>query len=357
MRFCLVLLSSLLVASTCLAQITITSSDVQGWYAPGKSWRSVDAQNLTLTINVGTASSTAQSWTIPTVTYTDTMRMDNLLPSATPYASRFPRATHAQRWSYSMSPTSFSTVYAYYRVTADSMIMVGNASRVQEPGVDTTYFDFTVELQALLPATLGRTVTRRDSISIGPGSYIIQRTVESYDAHGTLVVPAGSFQTLRLKTVSTSESVFGGILMGRDTSTSYAWLTREGYMISLGTTDKNPGSGSVGINHISYTAIINTPTGVVTQSNELPQTTQLHQNYPNPFNPSTNIQFDLKAPTFVSLNVYDALGREVANLVSGVRSAGTHVVRWSAHDLPSGVYLYRLSAGEYQETRRLVLMR
>jgi hypothetical protein len=90
---------------------------------------------------------------------------------------------------------------------------------------------------------------------------------------------------------------------------------------------------------------------------ELPQETALEQNYPNPFNPQTVMQFTLRHETYVRLAVYDLLGREVATLVDGVRQAGVHAVRWDASGLASGVYLYRLRAGEELRTRSMMLVR
>jgi hypothetical protein len=83
----------------------------------------------------------------------------------------------------------------------------------------------------------------------------------------------------------------------------------------------------------------------------------LMQNYPNPFNPSTNIPFDLPSRTYVSLKVYDVIGREVATIVSGEMSAGSYTRIWDASNIPSGIYCYRLQAGSFAETKRLVFLR
>jgi hypothetical protein len=88
-----------------------------------------------------------------------------------------------------------------------------------------------------------------------------------------------------------------------------------------------------------------------------PETFALFQNYPNPFNPSTNISFNLPAKSFVSLKVYDLLGREVAALAAQTMSAGTHALQWNAGKMPSGVYFYRLKAGTFTQTKKLVLLK
>lgn len=83
----------------------------------------------------------------------------------------------------------------------------------------------------------------------------------------------------------------------------------------------------------------------------------LGQNYPNPFNPVTTIRYSLAERGSVSLTVFDAQGSEVALLVSGARDAGRHEVQFDASSLPSGVYIYRLEAGTYRESRKLILLK
>ena len=83
----------------------------------------------------------------------------------------------------------------------------------------------------------------------------------------------------------------------------------------------------------------------------------LRQNFPNPFNPSTTFSFDLPNRIFVSLNVFDGLGRDVSIIVSEELSAGKHSVQWNARDLPSGIYFYRMQAGSFTATKKLLLLR
>jgi outer membrane protein assembly factor BamB/fibronectin type 3 domain-containing protein len=90
---------------------------------------------------------------------------------------------------------------------------------------------------------------------------------------------------------------------------------------------------------------------------QIPEVLSLSQNYPNPFNPSTTIRYDLPKQSFVTLKIYDLLGREVATLVNEVRHAGFYTVRWDASRLSSGVYFYTLRAGEFRETKRMILMK
>jgi spore germination protein YaaH len=108
-----------------------------------------------------------------------------------------------------------------------------------------------------------------------------------------------------------------------------------------------------------------TPTGVETVVGETPQRFELLQNYPNPFNPTTAISFQLSEVSFVTLKVFDVLGREITTLVNEMRKPGLHTVQWDASSAPSGVYLYRLRSGEisngtgrsFMETKRMTLLR
>jgi hypothetical protein len=89
----------------------------------------------------------------------------------------------------------------------------------------------------------------------------------------------------------------------------------------------------------------------------MPSSFSLEQNYPNPFNPSTTIRFGLAGRARVTLSVFNMLGQRVATLVEGEREAGYHSVNFDASGLASGVYLYRLTAGEHVQARKLILLR
>jgi photosystem II stability/assembly factor-like uncharacterized protein len=88
-----------------------------------------------------------------------------------------------------------------------------------------------------------------------------------------------------------------------------------------------------------------------------PLTFSLAQNYPNPFNPSTVISYQLPVNSVVSLKVYDVLGREVKALVNERQNAGNHSATFNASNLSSGVYFYRLQAGTYSQTKKLLLLK
>ena len=83
----------------------------------------------------------------------------------------------------------------------------------------------------------------------------------------------------------------------------------------------------------------------------------LSQNYPNPFNPTTTITYSLPKSTFVTLKVYDIIGEEIAELVNEKKDSGTYDVTWNAQNIPSGVYFYKITAGEYSKTIKMILLK
>jgi hypothetical protein len=89
----------------------------------------------------------------------------------------------------------------------------------------------------------------------------------------------------------------------------------------------------------------------------LPTAFGLNQNYPNPFNPSTNIEFALPVAADVRISVYNVLGQQVATIVNENMDAGEHTVAWDATNYSSGMYFYRISANDFSETKKMVLLK
>ena len=124
----------------------------------------------------------------------------------------------------------------------------------------------------------------------------------------------------------------------------YMFDNRNGFIVGSGGTILKTSNGGT--------------TDAVQTMNERPSDFQLLQNFPNPFNPSTNISFSLPERAVVRLTVFDLLGRTAATLVNGeYLNGGTHTIKWDAADFPSGVYFYKLEAGNISQTRKLLLLR
>ncbi|MBU1680267.1 MAG: T9SS type A sorting domain-containing protein, partial [Bacteroidetes bacterium] len=99
------------------------------------------------------------------------------------------------------------------------------------------------------------------------------------------------------------------------------------------------------------------PVGIFDQMRNFPKGFNLEQNYPNPFNPATIINYTLENQSYVSLKIFDMLGREVAKLIDEPMSPGNHAVQWNAQGFSSGVYFYQLKTGSIIQTKKMILLR
>lgn len=111
------------------------------------------------------------------------------------------------------------------------------------------------------------------------------------------------------------------------------------------------------IGDIWYRTLANITTGITTNKNDLPTTFKLYQNYPNPFNPTTMISYQIPNDGFVTLKIYDILGREIKTLVNDFKSQGKYSVNFDGSDLVSGVYFYQLRVGDFYSIKKMILMK
>jgi len=99
------------------------------------------------------------------------------------------------------------------------------------------------------------------------------------------------------------------------------------------------------------------PSGITLLSQSLPRNPALYAAHPNPFNPTTLVSFELRAASHVNLIIYDTLGRPVASLVNRWKSAGVHKTIFDGSALPSGIYLAKLTAGDFSAVQKLILLK
>jgi plastocyanin len=112
--------------------------------------------------------------------------------------------------------------------------------------------------------------------------------------------------------------------------------------------------GGVGMSGIIH---VITPTSIHTNKADQPDRFIVEQNYPNPFNPSTNIRYDIPQKSLVTVTVFNILGVEIATLVNGEQASGQHEINFKADNLPSGIYLYKVQAGNYIQTKKMSLLK
>ncbi len=148
---------------------------------------------------------------------------------------------------------------------------------------------------------------------------------------------------------------------GRNTSSISAFLRVGRTQDTLGTLylSLNVNNTPVNKDPIDSLQVLynNFLTSVKNISSEIPSGIVLAQNYPNPFNPVTNLEFGISKRGFVTLKIYDMLGKETASLVSEALNAGTYEITWLAGNAPSGIYYYTLTAAGNTVTKRMVLLK
>lgn len=159
------------------------------------------------------------------------------------------------------------------------------------------------------------------------------------------------------ETVSAGISTYNGTYMipylqngsYKITASKIGYSTEDYFSNVLIDLNSNPNVG--GVNFIIV------PTGVEELENGVPKFYNLSQNFPNPFNPSTTIKFQIPKDGFVTLKIYDVLGKEIATLVNEEEASGNYKVDFNASQLSSGIYFYRIQAGEFSQTKKMILLR
>jgi hypothetical protein len=237
-------------------------------------------------------------------------------------------------------------------------------------------------IEVSLPASLGNTQFNIDIIVTKPSEVTITSTVQLGNHSllgGALPITLSSItlhakgnNAVELKWTTVSEINNYGFEVQRSSDGKTFTSVVGSFVPGNGTTnlpqaysyvDANPaGSTSYRLKQIDLDGTVN-----YTESVQLTTTTDvkeqkpsvfaLARNYPNPFNPSTTIRYGLPNKTAVQLSVFNTLGQSVSTLVNGEQEAGYHEVKFDGSGLSSGIYFYRLQAGSFVETRKLVLVR
>ncbi|HEY6952532.1 MAG TPA: T9SS type A sorting domain-containing protein [Bacteroidota bacterium] len=358
--FAIILGLSAVCSAAAVAQITITATNLTNLFGPGATEFTYSNRDSSETMNVGIPSnSVAQAWALPAFTILDSSEVDNVPPASTPYAADFPGATYAETFSRTDTGVTVQ-FYEYLLLSGDSLYFMGAAEHFSgSPGghaIDSTVVQHGSRFILHVPISLGNViVSRPDTAVLGPGIFQVVTTSTTYDAYGTLTLPNGSYQALRSYQVTSFRVYNGSSLLNSSTAYSLVWSTLEGHQLSV-SIDSGATSGTVSLHSVSWTRVAQTPTFVSTRV-EPPASFVLEQNYPNPFNPSTNISYTVPKRSLVTVRVYDMLGREVATLVDAEKEPGSYRVSFDATKLAGGVYVYRLQAGNFTATKKLLLLK
>ncbi len=339
-------------AASTVAQITITEDDLREKLAVGKSLVTME-DTLTSSVSIGSRGST--SWDFSGLLNHTATTLVSVAPSSTPYISQFPDATFAYKTDVTVSGISL-TAYVYL-VLATNLLNPGSMG-----GTPTFLGDLVVkrvntpsDLVYVLPSTFGTTwtstYTEKEDITLG-GNPLSSTTRDhnfSYivDGYGPMMMPGGQVhEALRIRRQDSTSSA---------RYVNYIFLAKNGASVQVTATDPvPPDSGTIQVSEVTWNGPVPTDVRIPTTT---PTEFRLFQNYPNPFNPTTTIAFAVPHRVHVTLKVFSLLGEEMATLVDETMESGTRDIQFNAAGLASGVYIYRLQAGEFVQSRRLTLLR
>lgn len=337
----------LALSSNVFSQITLTDSYNP---VPGNSMKTVNCDTTIVQGNAGAN----QSWNFSGIVLMDSSFQNWVATSSTPYSSQYPSSNVAAR-------DGTEDFYTFYASSSSELTEYGYGGS----GTIMTYSDPEILLQ--FPFTYNSSFTDNFSGVQNGGGLVGYRngTVSAVcDAWGTLTLPSGTYSNaIRIKYVvqiNDSNSAFTSVF----NSTYYQWYIANTKfpVIEIRYTNiifnGNPVSA---FKFVSYNP--SNPTIGITQINSnVADDFRLSQNYPNPFNPSTKIKFDVTSGdrgglTKINIVVYDQLGKQVAALVNDNFSPGSYEVDWNAADLPGGTYFYRMTSGDFTETKKMILVK
>lgn len=301
-------------------------------------------------INQG-SSGANQTWNFSSINVlTDSASFNWVDPSTTPYASSFPSATIAEG-----NPAGF----LYYTIAGGDMSNIGSGFGTS-PQLITILTD--PEIIFKIPFTYTNTYTDNFSGTMTGVIPILRRgtITKTADGYGTIILPSGTHNNvLRINFLQDiTDSIAGIPIVTRTVTDNYSWYSSQYKFPIFSVTHSTIYTTGSPINSKTVViATLNTSVGVVPIGNQVVSKYKLNQNYPNPFNPSTSITFDIVKTSDVKLIVYDALGREVAELVNERLLNGSYKVDFNSSNLTSGVYFYKLSAGDFSETKAMMLVK
>ena len=214
------------------------------------------------------------------------------------------------------------------------------------------------------PAMNGFTVRMQNTTMTSLSSWVTTGWTTCYS--GTYTVAGTGWQYIDMQTplvYNGTSNLLIEVCFDNSSYTSYSpvYATSMSGMARGYYTDNSSGCTMTSGSNLSYrpniTLFFTTATGINNQTLGIPVKYDLKQNYPNPFNPVTKINYELPKDGYISLKIYDVLGREVRTLVNEVKTAGYYSVDFDASTLSSGVYFYKMESGAFSDIKRMVLIK
>jgi competence transcription factor ComK len=345
----------LLFSNLAMAQITITMDDVLN----GIGTTEARTGDSSITINVG-SSGENQSWDFRNdLKDSGSYTVEILNPGQTAVADSFPGANLAE---YSGIPQLDQFTIDFYKVTQSNFVHVGT---YEEFGTPLLYITSIQDTVSPLPLSYGSTWEKvnTDTLYYFYPDYIENIEIDSIqntiDAYGTLHLPIGDFECLRLRIdKKINIQYFFPASAETKTQIEYHWISRNNIELASATSQSNETDPDfTNASYFEMLDSLNSNTVAVRDKDNRPLGFKLFQNYPNPFNPTTTIKYDLPKQAHVTLKVYNILGQKVATLLNGVKQAGSYEVNFNASNLSSGIYFYRLKTGQNILTKKMILLK
>jgi len=353
----------LLFSFTSFAQISITSSDLNAEYVPGTT-TTVKTDVVVTTVDIGQLGPT--SWDFSFLSSDPGLAINSTAvdPATTPYAGDFPGANLGTHTILVIQGDT-TEFYSYLSLNGTfdfHGVVVETAFAGTSVVMTSTYTP--PEISATLPYTFNSTVdyTGTQTGVTALNGVVIDTVISTIvthrevDAYGPMTMPGGQvYDALRVRV---DEITINNILpppFNYDRHISYDFITTNGSFVNVPSDTTKP---NVGV--IANTASIAWAGPFVSDvkiEETIPGDYRLSQNYPNPFNPSTSIEYSIPSESFVELRVYDILGNEVATLVNEQRSAGVYRADFTANNLPSGMYFARITANEFTQVVKMILLK
>lgn len=358
MRLIVGSLSLLLLFSSLTAQISVPQDTVQKLLTVGNPIRIYGSTGAESSVDVGLKGAN-RVYDFSSVGFVlinvDTVRQVSSIPYL---ASRFP----AEAFALTFSDEEDEKNHGLLIFQGNELNTPGDYEEYNADSLKVTHNN-PFELFLKFPVTYGDSIARTSTIT---DSLFVRGSLDSTEAHviptyyvvdgwGTLKLPGGEeHPCLRLRWY---EELPDGTPPDYHYM-SFRYITNNGIILHIETTNDQPIEGQVRLDG-TVLQFRNSQATVVSVSKDdnSPTEFSLSHNYPNPFNPATTISFSLATKSLVSLRIFDILGREVAVLISDILPAGTHSSQWNAERVSSGVYFYRLQAGTFSETKKLLLIR
>lgn len=345
------------------AQLVINKSNIEDLFSKKieiESSVSSDTDNIVPLMSIKGAD---QSWDFSNLIFTDSLSSSGEIEISSEIAGaplsddpHFSQATHVFTSNIETDTLSFSS-YSYQQLTDTALVSLGSVFLLEgENDASTVLYNRPGNIDLILPASFSDTwqYVNESEIQFGGNTQTSESSVTSeIDGWGTLITSNGEFEVLRItqEEVTTTAGI-------EFKSIEIKFINSSGAEIAIISAEEIE---FVGIDEESVQATVNTLSESVATSNEplskIPEEFILEQNYPNPFNPSTTISFSIPQASSVKIQVYNMLGKKVGTMLNRNLTAGRHQVSFDASALSSGIYLYQIKAGNYQQTRKMTLIK